>query len=320
VIPNGGGLGYGLFKLDADTLRYLLAHMEEIPDALTRGSAWVDVWENLLEARVKPGELLALAMRALPRETDEQNTQRILAYVVRTFWYEIPAAERTVRSSELEGMLQAGLAKAATSSQKSAWFNAWRDVVLTPEGVARLERIWRREEKVPGLTFAETDEIDMALNLAVREVRGWEQILTTQRDRTQNPDRKARFEFVMPALSADAGVRAQAFARLREVGNRSHEPWVLESLRYLNHPLRVAQSEAFVKPALELLPEIQKTGDIFFPKRWADAMLGNQRSPQVAGVVRQYLGSHPELPERLRWVVLSAADELFRAAKVREEK
>ncbi len=314
VIPNGGGLGYGLFRLDAATLRYLLDHMEEISDPLTRGSAWVDVWENLLEKRVRPEELLGLAERALPAETDEQNTQRILSYVVRAYWNEIPPAERTARAPGLELLLKNGLAGAGTASRKSAWFNAFRDVALTREGLNWLERVWHRDEKVEGMTFAETDEIDMALNLAVREVPGWQRILMEERDRIQNPDRKARFEFVMPALSADPAVREQAFARLRDINNRRHEPWVLESLRYLNHPLRETQARAFIRPALELLPEIQRTGDIFFPQRWMDAALSGHRSPEAAATVRQYLASHPELTKRLRWVVLVAADDLFRAA------
>ncbi len=180
--------------------------------------------------------------------------------------------------------------------------------------------MWRRTEKIEGLSFAETDEIDMALNLAVREVAGSAEILATQRDRTQNPDRKARFEFVMPALSADPAVREQAFARFRELKNRSHEAWVLESLRFLNHPLREAHAIRFVKPSLELLPEIRKTGDIFFPKRRADATLGGHRSPEAAATVRQFLAAHPELPQRLRWVVLNSADELFRAAGLSDER
>src|SRR5256885_11161884 len=48
---------------------------------------------------------------------------------------------------------------------------------LTPDGLAWLERVWRRDEKIPGLTFAETDEINMSLELAVREVPGAQQIL-----------------------------------------------------------------------------------------------------------------------------------------------
>jgi hypothetical protein len=70
-----------------------------------------------------------------------------------------------------------------------------------------------------------------------------------------------------------------------------------------------------VRPALDLLRELQKTGDIFFPKQWMDATLSSQRSPEAAAMVRQFLTAHPELPQRLRWVVLNAADDLSRAVK-----
>ncbi len=305
VLPNGGGLGYGMFVLDPDTQQYLTAHIEDIPDALTRGSAWVDLWENVLESRLSGREFLDLAMRAVPKESDEQNTQLILSYMTRAFWL-------FERDPRLEPVLREGMARAKTASQKSAWFNAFRDVVLSSDGLKWLERVWRRGEKIEGLTFAETDEINMALELAVREVPGWQQILETQRDRTQNPDRKARFEFVMPALSADPAVRAQAFERFKNIENRRREPWVLESLHYLNHPLREEQALRFIGPSLELLREVQRTGDIFFPQRWMDATLEGHRSPAAAKIVRDFLAREPALPERLRWTVLSAADDLFR--------
>ena len=38
VLPTGGGLGYGLFILDEGSRDYLLRHIEDIQDALTRGS------------------------------------------------------------------------------------------------------------------------------------------------------------------------------------------------------------------------------------------------------------------------------------------
>jgi aminopeptidase N len=185
---------------------------------------------------------------------------------------------------------------------------------LTSDGVAWLERVWRRDERIPGLTFAETDEIAMATELAVREVPNWQQILQMQLDRTENPDRKARFAFVMPALSADPQVRGQAFERFRSLDNRRREPWVLESMSYLNHPLREADSERFIRPSLELLAEIQRTGDIFFPGRWMDAALSGHRSPRAAAIVRDFLAQELEYPQRLRWTVLSSADGTFRAA------
>jgi aminopeptidase N len=312
ALPNGGGLGYGLFRLDAGSREYLLGHVEELSDALTRGSAWVSLWEELMAGDVRGSDFLDAAMRTLPKESEEQNMQRILSYAERAFWHEIPAAERFSRAPALETLLREGMAKARTASQKSAWFQTFRDVTLTQDGVAWLERVWRREEKVEGLTFAETDEIEMALQLAVREAPRCMEIMDMQLARTQNPDRKARFAFVMPALSTNPAVREEAFARLLDVRNRSHEPWVLESLRLLNHPLREAQARQFVAPALELLPEIQRTGDIFFPKRWMDSTLSGHRSKEAASAVREYLAKHPELPQRLRWVVLSAADDLLR--------
>lgn len=313
ILPNGGGLGYALFILDANTKQYLTEHIEDIPDALTRGSAWVDLWENVLEAPHTGGEFLDVAVRALPRESDEQNTQLILSDLRQAFWLFLPQKDRLARAPALEAMLREGISHAHTQSQKSAWFSAFRDVALTPDGLLWLERVWRREEKIDGLTFAEPDEITMARELAVREVPGWQQILATQRDRTQNPDRKAEFEFVMPALSADAAVREQSFERFQKLENRRHEPWVTESLHYLNHPLRQEQALHFIRPSLELLPEIQRTGDIFFPQRWTDAVLGGHRSPAAAQAVRDFLAHHPDLPERLRWTILSAADDLIRA-------
>ncbi len=315
VLPSSGGLGYGLFVLDDASRRYLLEQIERLPDPLTRGAAWVTLWDNLLAGAIEPPAFLDAAMRAVAVEADEQNTQRVLAYIGRVFWRFLPPAERTARATALEPLLRAGLARAPSQSRKSAWFNAYRDTVLSPDGVAWLERVWRRQTRIPGLTFAEPDEIAMALELAVREVPGWQEILDTQLKRTQNPDRRARFAFVMPALSADPAVREQAFERFRDVEQRRREPWVLESLVYLNHPLREAHARRFVAPALGLLREIQRTGDIFFPTRWMDSTLWGHRSPDVAAVIRGFLERESDYPQRLRWTILSTSDELFRAAR-----
>ncbi len=315
VLLAGGGLGYGLFALDESSRDYLLQHIADLPDALTRGAAWVTLWDNLQASRVSATALFDAALRALPREDDEQNAQRVLGYVTRVFWRFLPPEERVARAPALEAALRSGLERGRTQSEKAAWFNAYRDVVLTPDGVAWLTRVWKRDQAIPGLRLAEPDEIAMAMELAVREAPGWDEILKTQIERTQNPDRKARLAFVAPALSADPAVRERAFARFQFVENRRREPWVLESLQYLNHPLREAHAQRFIRPALDLLREIQQTGDIFFPTRWMDSTLSGHRTPEAAKTVREFLASHPQYPQRLTWTILTSADELFRVAE-----
>ena len=317
VLPAGEGWAYGEFELDRASLSYLSRSLASIGDPLTRGSAWVTLWDALLEGTLSPDAFMDLASSALPNETDEQLTARVLNYAGSAWWRFLTAAERTRRAAPLEELLRRGLAQAATASQRAAWFGTLRTVALTPETTAWLRRVWAKAESVPGLPLAESDYTTLALELAVREVEGWKALLSEQLTRIENPDRKGRFAFVMPALSADSRERDAWFRSLADVKNRRREPWVLEGLTYLHHPLRARASSGYVATSLDMLLEIQKTGDIFFPKRWLDATLGGYNSSEVATAVRQFLGSlPPNYPERLKNITLQSADELFRAETV----
>jgi aminopeptidase N len=212
--------------------------------------------------------------------------------------------------------LRAGVTRASTPSLKSAYFAAFRRTVTTADGIAYLDRVWRRQEPIAGLTFAENDFIDMAQELALRGGTNTEAILTEQHARIANPDRKARFAFVTPALSPDVQTRDAFFASLARIENRAHERWVADGLRFLNHPLRRAHAERYIQPSLEMLGEIQRTGDIFFPLDWTSAVLSGHNSPAAAQTVTAFLAAQKDYPPRLRRVVEQHADPLMRASRI----
>ena len=120
----------------------------------------------------------------------------------------------------------------------------------------------------------------------------------------------------MPALSADAEVRDAFFTSLRVPANRAREPWVLTALGFLYHPLRAPEAERYIRPSLDLLEEIQRTGDIFFPERWLHATLGGHQSARAADIVERFLDERENLPPRLRAKTLQAADGLLRATRI----
>jgi aminopeptidase N len=74
----------------------------------------------------------------------------------------------------------------------------------------------------------------------------------------------------------------------------------------------------YLTPGLTLLAEIQRTGDIFFPRDWTSALLGGHRSLEAARLVQVFLARAPdEYPDRLRRIILASADDLFRGTGLR---
>ena len=316
VLADGAGLGYGLMALDSRTRDYLLAALPAIDDPLTRAIGWVSLWESLLEGDAGPEAIIDLARRALPAETDEQNVSRILGYLTSTYWRYLTPERRAALAPAIETLLWEGTAAAGSRSLAAVWFGAYRNVALSAEATARLERIWREEEEVPRVPLAERDFTALAQGLAVRGVADGAEILAAQRDRIDNPDRRAAFEFAMPALAADPAVRDGFFDSLRDPANRAREPWVLTALQWLHHPLVARDSEVYIRPGLDLLEEIQRTGDIFFPLSWLQATLDGHQTSSAAAIVERYLADRPDLAPRLRAKALQAADGLLRAARV----
>ncbi|MFQ5691307.1 MAG: M1 family aminopeptidase, partial [Gemmatimonadota bacterium] len=317
ILANGAGVGYGRFELTPGSREELLAHLPEVDAPVPRAVAWLSLWDEMLEGGVAPERIVDLAMRDLAVERDELIVSQVLGDLGTAYWRFLPPERRAALAPRLEALLWSRLEAAEAASLKSSFFRGYEAVALSGEAVERLARVWRGERKIPGLPLSERDYTRLALQLAVREAPGWRGILAGQSVRIRNPDRRARFEFVRPALDAAPEVREAFFRSLKDLANRAHEPWVLEALSYLHHPLRAESSLRDIRPSLEWLEEIQRTGDIFFPKRWLDATLGGHSSPEAAGIVRDFLDGHPDYPPRLRAKILQSADLLFRAARAR---
>ncbi len=320
VLAGGDGLGYGFFPLDRESQDYLVRHATEIDDGVVRSVAWMSLWESVLYHQLAPETFIDAVLEAFPREQDEQNAQRMLGLVTSAFWRFVDPPEQVRLAPRVERLLWSELERAEGTSRKAAFFNAYVSVAISPGGIRRLEDVWRQRVTVEGLPLAEDDYSSLAQALAVREVSNAQEILNAQLERIGNPDRRARFAFVMPALSADEAVRDSVFESLKDADNREREPWVLSVVSFLHHPLRSASAEQYILPSLELVEEIQVTGDIFFPLRWLNATLDGHRSASAADTVREFLAGRPDYPRRLRGKILQAADELFRAADVNWEQ
>lgn len=181
---------------------------------------------------------------------------------------------------------------------------------VSKEMIDILYGIWQ-ENDYPLLSI--NDYMTLSYELSVRMPEEAFGIIAAQRLRITDPDRQSQFDFISRATNANEMERDKLFESLKHAENRCIEPWTLSVLYYLNHPLRDKESVKYIRPALELLTEIQQTGDIFFPEDWCSNLLAGHRSAEAYREVETFLNDHPEMLQLLRNKVLQAEYFLKRA-------
>ena len=320
---NYHGLGYGVFPASSNLtsrLGQLTATGLLRDQPSVRAALYITLYENMLNDRSGSSrrELLDVYQQQLAYEINELNIKLLTNQLSDIFWKFTPTGTRAYRAPALEEALwQAMLAQHSAGAQK-LYFKAYQGIALSVAAQTRLYHIWQTQQPPAQIKLTEDDYTGLALALAVRDYTTPQPILPQQLARIKNVDRRQRLEFLMPALSPEVAVRDQFFASLKDEKNREKEAWVASALGYLHHPLRQATSEKYLPASLDLLQEIQLTGDIFFPAAWLQGTLGAYQSATAARTVQAFLAAHPasSYNPQLRMKLLQAADDLFRAQKM----
>ena len=313
VVFNITGIGYGVFPAAPE----LPVTVTQLESPVARAASYVNLYENMLNGQaITPLTLLDAYRAALTREPEELNLKLLTGQVSAIFWQFLSPAQRRAVGPGLEADLWAALLKNPAPNSQKQLFKTYQSVALTQAAQERLYRIWQTEKSPAGVKLTEDDYTALALALAVRDYPAAAPILPAQLARIKNPDRRQRLQYLMPALAPDVATRDAFFASLHDKAGRAKEAWVTAALGYLHHPLRQATSEKYLPASLDLLQEIQLTGDIFFPASWLQATLGSYQSATAAATVRAFLAAHPDYNPPLRAKLLQASDDLFRAGKL----
>ena len=305
ILPNTDGRGYGRFILPKPTADWLLTHWPEIQDGTARFATLMNLQENYLAGLISARDWSRSILAGLETETDQLTASSLSGFLG---W-----AIDDLSGTDREAVEQQLWTLAHTHPEKAVRTILMRSLPgrIYSEGLCdSLYAIWAGQSEP---LYSESNYTSLAWELALRFPDRAEDILKTQRARLTDPDRLRRFDYISRALSPDESARDTLFHSLMKAENRRIEPWTASVLSYLNHPLRESSSIRYIRPGLDILEEVQRTGDIFFPRNWTGALLGSHRSPEAMLEVRQFLEDHPDYPALLRNKILQAAYPLFRA-------
>jgi len=314
ILFNSSGQGYGLWPLDTAIFKKIYS----IEKPVNRSSVYISLYENMLNGRyIKPSELLNLFVKGLDQEKEELNLKLITNYISNIYWEFISVNERAGKSASLETALWNSMQKQSLQNNKKVLFKTYQDIYLSSEAGKRLNEIWENQKAPTGIKLTEDDYTSLAFSLVLRD--GDSSILDKQFKRITNIDRRKRFEFIAPAVSSSVKKRDDFFKSLELKSNRDKESNVGAALYYLHHPLRQKNSFKYLKKSLDMLVEIQKTGDIFFPQNWLQATFGYYQSKEALKIVQDFLEKNPHYNPKLKAKIFQCSDNLFRAQKLLRE-
>ena len=303
ILPNTDGRGYGLFIPDEQSKKWLLAHWQETLDDTARQSLLMLLYENYQHNLISDKEWMNALLNGLNNEKNALITSTLCSYL----------NDPLIRlgNKDLENELWKWSENHPIASCRLQLIRCLTSSAKAPESIERIYRLWEKQSH-PMLN--ERDYMTMAYELALHRPERYETIRETQRDRITNPDRKRQFDFIIQAVTPDTLQMDTFFQSLLKAENRRIEPWAASALTYLNHPLRQPYSMKYIRPGLEVLQEVQRTGDIFFPKDWASALLENYKSKEAYQEVQAFFEAHPEYPALLKNKILQAAWPIYREA------
>lgn len=312
ILFNADGIGYGLFPAD----KAMGTSIFDLKSPLARASAYINLYENMLAARTyKPADLLGLFQYGISVEKNELNLRLLTGYISSIYWTFMKPENRSAMSAKLEADLWAAMNQQVETNHKKVLFNAYQSIYLSAEAKGRMYTIWQSQTPPSGVKLTEDDYTALALSIALKSDTVTD-VLKQQQNRITNADRKDRLNFLMPALSLDVRERDAFFAGLADQKNRAKEAWVTTALSYLHHPLRQNTSIKYLPKSLELVEEIQRTGDIFFPQSWLSAIFGSYQTKQAYQTVTNFLNRHPNYNPKLKEKILQTTDNLYRAQKM----
>lgn len=304
VLPNIDGRGYGLLVPDKNSLSWLLEHWHETADDTARQALLMLLHENYLANHFASETWMNALLNGLRGETNPLIASTLVSCL------SMPLRELSeTRRAEVENELYDLSSTHALASCRTQLLRALASAAYSPCTVDNLYQLWKEQSSV---LLGERDYTNMAYELALRFPEKCDSILSIQRKRITNPDRLRQFDFISRAVVADTVKLDSLFRSLLKAENRRTEPWASAALAYLNHPSRGGYSVKYIRPALEALQEVQRTGDIFFPRNWVGALLGNHTDRETYLEVKSFLASRPEYPPLLRNKILQAAYPLYR--------
>ncbi|HMV87032.1 MAG TPA: M1 family aminopeptidase [Blastocatellia bacterium] len=314
VFANDGDFGYGRFLLDARSREAVTARIGNIADPFLKTMLWGALWDAVREAELNPRDYVALVLKTLPAESDEELTGTLLDRAARSFQRYLTDAQQAALVPQLEQLFFDRMMKADALGLRITYFRAFRRIATTAAARNQLKEILAGKLSVPGVEIKPLDRWQIITALMANNDAEAAALLEAERKRDTGDDARKQ-AYIAEAARADAETKRRYFDDYLK-NKAVAEDWIEGSLGAFNSANQSALTLPYLKPALEALPQVKRERKIFFVLAWLNAFIGGQQEQKALNQVREFLRAN-KLDRDLELKVLEVTDELARTVRIR---
>lgn len=316
VWANDDDQGYGLFMADDRTTAWIVDHVGTVSDPLLRALLWNAAWDVVRDLRLSPARYIAVVLRWIAAERDEQISRTILARAAAALDVYLP--------DQLAAPLRRGWETAllARIDDDALGYGLRKDALdrlvataRTPLAIDRLRAMLAGTAMLAGDPIRQPTRWAMIRRLIAIGAPDAGALFAAEQRRDRSTE-AVKDAFVTRAASPTSAVKSEYFRRYFD-DRALNEAWVSESLGAFNTVGQGTLTLPFLRPALDRLEWIRQNRRIFFLPGWIDTFIGGQVDPRALAVVDGFLAEKTALPIDVRRKILMARDELALTVGIR---
>jgi len=315
---NENDYAYGRFLLDDKSQEYVMAHLGDMSDSFRRALLWGSLWQSVQVADLDPRRYIDLATALLQDEKDEMILAQTLGRSVSALHRYVSDASRHRLTPSLDQIAATHMQQESDRNLRIVWFRGFRALTESMESRARLKALLEESgsELIPGIVLRPLDRWNMVTTLVALNDPDADKVLAREKELDQTTDGQ-KYAYMAEAARPDAATKKKYFDDYTKNPERP-EDWVQTSLGAFNDWNQSTLTQPYIKPALQVLPQIKHERKIFFLVAWLGAFIGGQQSAISDQIVHRYLDTAQIEPDT-RLKILQAVDELDRTVKIREK-
>ncbi|MDO5064075.1 MAG: aminopeptidase N [Actinomyces bowdenii] len=321
VVLNDEDLTYAKVRLDEDSLRLGLEHIEAFTDSLPRSVVLASAWDMVRDGELASSRFIHAALRALGVEEHSSVLQGLLSRIATCLSaYLPPQRRRELAAPTAQGLLDLARAARPGSDKQLQLVRAVAAHATTPDQLEAVAGILEGTAVLEGLAVDQDLRWELLIGLVAAGRYGQEQIeaeagrdvTTTGRERAAEarasiptPQAKeATWRELVDNASMPNETQVRVLRGLTNVG-RSPELLVPYIAEYVREAEGIWESRTF-HMAENLLSGL-----------WSSATVGLEGADPI-GALRAWLAEHEQAPAALRRTVRENLDAAERTARAQQ--